>query len=60
MFVDDRPHGEFSFEQQLGLVDDDAIRRHKQSSYSQEWFEINPGDRIAIRVGEDEIEDRKN
>ncbi len=42
---------------QLGLVDDDAIRRHKQSSYSQEWFEINPGDRIAIRVGEDEIEE---
>ena len=40
-----------------GLVDDDAIRRHNQSSYSQEWFEVNASDRITVRVGEDEIEE---
>lgn len=42
---------------QRGLVDDDAICRHRDSSYSQEWFEVSPGDRIIIRVGEDEIEE---
>lgn len=42
---------------QCGLVNDDAIRRHRQSSYSQEWFEVNVGDRISVRVGEDEIEE---
>ncbi len=42
---------------QCGLVDDDAIRRHKQSSYSQEWFEVSAGDRISVRVGGDEIQE---
>lgn len=42
---------------QLGLVNDDAIRRHRLSSYSKEWFEVNAGDRITIQVGEDEVEE---
>lgn len=41
----------------LGLVDDDALLRHKQSSYSQEWFEVSAGDRITVWVGEDDIEE---
>jgi len=36
----------------LGLVDDDALRRHKASDYSHEWYEIKPRDRITITVGE--------
>ena len=39
---------------QRNLVDDRTLRRHKQSSYSCEWFEVNPGDWIEIRIiGED-------
>jgi hypothetical protein len=36
----------------LGLVDDAAMRRHKRSDYSQEWYEINPGDQVTVIVGE--------
>ena len=36
----------------LGLVDDDALRRHAASDYSHEWYEINHKDRITITVGE--------
>lgn len=50
-------HLSMSEVRQRGLVDDDAIRRHKQSSYSQEWYEINPGNRITVRVGEAKIEE---
>lgn len=41
---------------QLGLVDDNALRRHKASSYSQEWYEIKHGDRVRVRVSEDDDE----
>lgn len=36
----------------LGLVDDDALRRHKKSDYTHEWYEIKPGDRITTTEGE--------
>lgn len=38
----------------LGLFPDkQTVGRHEASNYSQEWFEVNPGDRIKIRSGED-------
>ena len=36
----------------LGLVDENAIRRHSSSDYSYEWYEISPGDQITITAGE--------
>ena len=39
----------------LGLVDDDALRRHAASDYSHEWYEINYRDRITVTVGEREL-----
>lgn len=39
---------------QLELTDDQALRRHERSSYTQEWFEIHPGDWIEVEIiGED-------
>ena len=38
--------------EQMGLVDDPALNLHSFSDYTQEWFEIGPGDRITIRAGE--------
>ena len=37
---------------ELGLVDDAAIRRHALSSYSYEWYEISPKNRITVKTGE--------
>jgi hypothetical protein len=41
---------------QLGFVNDDELRRHEESSYTKEWFEIKPGDIITVS----EMDDNKD
>lgn len=43
---------------QKGLTNNNQLRRYKRSSYSQEWYEVNPGDTITVDYddfGEDNL-----
>lgn len=37
-----------------GLVTEDQIRRHSESDYTKEWYEVAPGDTIVIEHYYDE------
>lgn len=40
--------------QAADLVDKSALQRHAQSSYTSEWFEVEPGDQVFLTIQEDE------
>ena len=50
MFTVDCSGRKLSIEEvfEKGLCDDDILRRHQRSDFSQEWYEVTEGDQIKI------------